>query len=74
MFGAVVLAFIFYITVSGDLPAWLGVLGLAGAPQQAPATNATTEQPNLLNPALVPQIPGLEPIPSNLLPPLPSLS
>jgi hypothetical protein len=30
MFGAVVFAYLFFITVRGDLAKWLGLLGLAG--------------------------------------------
>lgn len=37
MFGAVMFAFLFYITVKGDLAKWLGLLGLgAAAPIAAP--------------------------------------
>lgn len=31
MFGAVLFAFLFFITVRGDLAKWLGLLGLAGS-------------------------------------------
>jgi hypothetical protein len=43
MFGALVVAFIFYVTIKGDLPQWLGLLGLAGFNTSAAsgATSAT---------------------------------
>jgi len=42
MFGAVMFAFLFYITVKGDLAKWLGLLGLGGS---APATLAPASNP-----------------------------
>ena len=50
LFGAVVFAFLFFITVRGDLAKWLGLLGLAGGSAAASGTPAL--------PAL-PAIPGL---------------
>lgn len=43
MFGAVLFAFLFYITVKGDLAKWLGLLGLAGTPPTTTATNTTQQ-------------------------------
>jgi hypothetical protein len=42
LFGALVFAFLFFVTVRGDLGKWLGLLGLANA---APAGNAATSLP-----------------------------
>lgn len=41
MFGALIVAFIFYVTIKGDLPQWLGLLGLAGFKTQPAQTSAT---------------------------------
>lgn len=51
-FGALVVAFIVYITVRGDLAKWLGVLGLAGS---APASLPAAQNPN----AGLPTLPAL---------------
>lgn len=40
LFGAVVFAFLFYITTKGDLGKWLGLLGLAGTSGTSAATAA----------------------------------
>jgi hypothetical protein len=42
LFGALVFAFLFFVTVRGDLGKWLGLLGLANA---APAGNVATSLP-----------------------------
>ena len=41
MFGALVVSFIFYVTIKGDLPQWLGLLGLGGFATASTTTNAT---------------------------------
>jgi hypothetical protein len=41
LFFALTAAFIFWVTVRGDLPAWLGLFGLAGAPKSGGASPAT---------------------------------
>lgn len=38
LFGAILFAYLFFVTVRGDLPKWLGILGLAG-------TSGTTTLP-----------------------------
>lgn len=50
MFGAVLFAFLFYITVKGDLAKWLGLLGLAGS--------STPASPSPLGVPAVPGLPG----------------
>lgn len=45
LFGAVAFAFLFFITARGDLPAWLGVFGLAGSSPGAPSTPAIPAPP-----------------------------
>lgn len=57
VFGAVFAAFLFWITVRGDLGKWLGMLGLAGASKATPGT--TTPGVSAL-PAL-PTLPSLLP-------------
>ena len=56
LFFVLALAFIFYITIKGDLPKWLGLFGLGGKPTgsataspaaSTPATNSSTA-PNVL--------------------------
>lgn len=44
LFGALLFAFLFYITVNGDLAKWLGLLGLGAAPL-APAQNPSQLSP-----------------------------
>jgi len=60
MFGAVLFAFLFYITVRGDLAKWLGLLGLAGSTpaNAAPAVNtgATYGMPGLTPMAAMPDL------------------
>ena len=46
MFGAVLFAYLFFITTRGDLGKWLGLLGLAGV-----TGAATASTPASLNPA-----------------------
>ena len=82
MFGACLFAFLFFITSRGDLSKWLGLLGLAGSSNAAPAsassasgtpTNAFTA--NALNPATLNQA-GASPVtnPSSMvMPGLPTL-
>lgn len=36
IFAAVGFAFLFFVTIRGDLPKWLGLLGLAGTTAPAP--------------------------------------
>lgn len=55
IFAMLVAAFVFYVTIKGDLPKWLGLLGLAqGAPGNAQAgtqPGASTQSfsiPNML--------------------------
>lgn len=43
LFFVLALAFLFYITVRGDLGKWLGLIGLAGSAPPA-AQNATAQQ------------------------------
>lgn len=55
LFGALLFAFLFYITINGDLAKWLGLLGL-GAQPLAPAQNpaavpAVTTATGAINPA-----------------------
>ena len=46
LFGALVLAFLFFITVKGDLPAWLGLLGLGGGVTPANASASQSSVPS----------------------------
>lgn len=41
LFFILALAFLFYVTVKGDLPKWLGLLGLASGATPASATSPT---------------------------------
>jgi hypothetical protein len=61
LFFVLAMAFIVYITTKGDLPKWLGLLGLAsqGATPQGEATGGTTGTP-----AVASGLPGLPAIPS----------
>ena len=45
MFGALLFAFLFYITTNGDLPKWLGLLGLAGSSPSPVASTTPTVAP-----------------------------
>jgi hypothetical protein len=55
LFGAVFFAFLFFVTVRGDLGKWLGLLGLAGG-------GATTPNAGASLPA-APSLPGLPGLP-----------
>jgi hypothetical protein len=58
LFGALLFAFLFYITVNGDLAKWLGLLGLGTS-----ATPAAAQNPQQLSPtaASLPNSVGLAP-------------
>lgn len=63
MFAAVVFAFLFYITVRGDLAKWLGLLGLAPNKTAAGMPAPLAGSPATLNPDLAQQImKGLQPL------------
>ena len=56
LFGVTALAFLVFVTARGDLPAWLGLLGLSsGAPAGGPAPGASSPLPGL---PLLPKIGG----------------
>jgi hypothetical protein len=58
LFGALAFAFVFFVTVRGDLPKWLGLLGLAGGSSAPAGTGAAL--PAAQNPfAGIPALPGL---------------
>ena len=40
LFFVLVLAFLFFVTVRGDLPKWLGLLGLGGSPKKSAGSTA----------------------------------
>ena len=42
LFGALILAFLFFITVRGDLAQWLGLLGLGGFPVSQTGNGGST--------------------------------
>lgn len=46
VFGVVMFTFLVYVTIKGDLPKWLGLLGLGGSPTSSgliqPGTNGQT--------------------------------
>jgi hypothetical protein len=64
MFGAVLFAFLFYITVRGDLAKWLGLLGLgSGGNSGQPLPAAQNPLAGVTGPA-APIAPGLPPLPS----------
>jgi hypothetical protein len=52
MFGAVAFAFLFYVTTRGDLPKWLGLLGLAGVAGGPVASGAPHHDAGLTLPSL----------------------
>ena len=56
LFGALAFAFVFWITVRGDLPKWLGLLGLASNTQGGAAPLSPMEAPGA---AGLPSLPGL---------------
>lgn len=74
LFGAVMFGYLFFITVRGDLPAWLGLLGLAGTTSStgSTATGASTPATSAVPPApgaiggdnALGLLPGLPSIPS----------
>jgi hypothetical protein len=43
LFGALFFAFLFFVTVRGDLGKWLGLLGLAGSTGQAGGASLTAQ-------------------------------
>jgi hypothetical protein len=71
LFGALMVAFLIFITTRGDLPKWLGLLGLANsaAPRQAGSfgafgaatSDAATAQPGYNTPSTpaLPALPGI---------------
>lgn len=67
MFGALAFAFLFYITVKGDLAKWLGLLGLGGTPTTTATPGTTTSgagTPGTATPTTsVPQAPLAPPSP-----------
>ena len=57
LFFVLALAFLFFVTIKGDLPKWLGLLGLGGSPAGAAATSpASTGAPATGN---LPGLPGI---------------
>jgi hypothetical protein len=60
LFFVIALAFIVYITVKGDLPKWLGLLGLGGTPAGSTAASAATTG----TPAVAGGLPGLPGLPT----------
>ena len=69
LFFVLVLAFLFFVTVRGDLPKWLGLLGLGGSPKTGAApTPAPAGDANFLGGALPDvlsgQHAGLPPLPA----------
>ena len=59
LFGVVALAFVLFITMRGDLPKWLGLLGLGAS--TAPASGTSTASSN---PSGTSGLPGLPNLPS----------
>ena len=51
IFATVAFAFLFYITVRGDLAKWLGLFGLGGGGSATPAATVATSQPAASSPA-----------------------
>ena len=45
MFATVAFAFLFYVTVKGDLPKWLGLFGLAGGGSTPGSTVPASSSP-----------------------------
>lgn len=70
VFAVVGFAWVFYITTRGDLPKWLGLLGLAGGSSKAPTASqgGTTISgaglPALPGLATIPALPGVSAIPT----------
>ena len=60
LFFVLVLAFIFYVTIKGDLPKWLGLFGLGGTPAGTTASSQTSTG----TPSVGGGLPGLPSIPS----------
>jgi hypothetical protein len=60
LFFVIALAFIVYITVKGDLPKWLGLLGLGGTPAGSTAASAAATG----TPAAAAGLPGLPGLPT----------
>lgn len=64
MFGAIMFAYLFFVTVRGDLAKWLGLLGLAGSngtgsAAGAPLATVPAAQSPLAGAPALPAIPGL---------------
>ena len=59
VFAVVGFAWVFYITTRGDLPKWLGLLGLAGGSSKAGGTVAGPAPASGL-----PALPGIQPLPA----------
>lgn len=70
LFGAVLFAYLFFITVRGDLAKWLGLLGLSGSGSgvgTAVSQNSVTANqglPSLSGLPALPQVPGVANIPT----------
>ena len=71
LFFILAAAFVFFVTVRGDLPKWLGLFGLGGSPAQSKtsATTPTQPSPGFLGGAVPDVLAGQ---PANL-PPLPAI-
>lgn len=63
MFGAVLFAFLFFITVRGDLAKWLGLLGLGGSSKGLGVGTAVAQNSIQANTGL-PSLAGLPAIPN----------
>lgn len=64
MFGAIMFAYLFFITVRGDLAKWLGLLGLAGSSSAGSAAGTSlaglpAAQSPLAGAPALPAIPGI---------------
>lgn len=58
-FGALLFAFLFYITTTGDLAKWLGLLGLGGKAATSPAALPAAQNPQGFPSLAIPAAPGI---------------
>ena len=59
LFGAILFAFLFFITVRGDLAKWLGLLGLANTSGSAASVGNTVTPSLSATPSLNAQLPNI---------------